>query len=48
MEDEDEIFLAWKAFVGDSFEFKEIVLKGSTFEHHLFMKKDRLAHGTIL
>ncbi len=48
MEDEDEIFLTWKAFVGDSLEFKEIDFKGSTFEHHLFMKKDKLACGTTL
>jgi hypothetical protein len=29
-------------------EFGEIVLQGGTFEHCLFMKKDKLACGTIL
>ncbi len=28
-------------------EFGEIVPKGSTLEHHLFMKNDKLAYGTI-
>jgi hypothetical protein len=29
-------------------EFGEIVPEGGTLEHCLFMKKDKLAHGTIL
>jgi hypothetical protein len=29
-------------------EFGDIVLEGGTFKHHLFMKKDKLAHGRIL
>jgi hypothetical protein len=29
-------------------EFGEIVLEGSIFEDHLFFKKEKLAHGTIL
>jgi hypothetical protein len=28
-------------------EFGEIVCKGITLEHHLFMKKDKLTYGTI-
>jgi hypothetical protein len=28
--------------------FGEIILEGSIFEHHLFMKKDKLVQGTIL
>jgi len=56
VEDGDGTFLALEGFVRDHFikllppkvEFGEIILKGSTFEHYLFMKKDKLAHGTIL
>jgi hypothetical protein len=52
----DGIFLALEGFVGDHLikllppkvEFGEIIFKGSTFEHYLFMKKDKLAHGIIL
>ncbi len=29
-------------------EFGKVVLKGRTFEHKLFMKKDNLTHRTIL
>ncbi len=29
-------------------EIGEIFLEGNIFEHHLFFKKDKLAHGTIL
>lgn len=29
-------------------EFGKVVLKGSTFEDNLFMKKDKLTHRTIL
>jgi len=49
MEDDDGISLAWKGFVGNHLrrilsakvEFGEIVLEGNTFEHRLFMKKDK-------
>ncbi len=33
-----------KELLPPKFEFGEIVLKGSNFEHHFFMKKDKLAH----
>jgi hypothetical protein len=29
-------------------EFGKIILKRSTLEHYLFMKKDKVVHGTIL
>ncbi len=29
-------------------EFGEIIAIGNIFERHLFLKKDKLAHGTIL
>jgi hypothetical protein len=29
-------------------EFGDIVVEGGTLKHRLFMKKDKLAHGTIL
>ncbi len=53
LEYEDEISFTWKGFVKKEllppkFEFWEIVPKGSNFEHHFFMKKGKLAHGTIL
>jgi hypothetical protein len=55
MEDGDGIFLALEGFVKNCLikllppkvEFGDIILKGSNFEHYLFMKKDKLAHGTI-
>jgi hypothetical protein len=28
--------------------FREIILEGSTFQHRLFMKKDKLTQGIIL
>jgi hypothetical protein len=54
MEDGDGFFLSLEGFVGDHLikllppkvEFGEIILKGSTLEHYLFMKEDKLTHGT--
>ncbi len=56
MEDEDGISVAWERFVKDylkkilplEVEFGDIVFEGGTFEHCLFMKKNKLAHRTIL
>ncbi len=42
----------WDTILGEllpsKVEFGEIIPERSNFEHHLFFKKDKLAHGTIL
>lgn len=54
LKDEDEIFLTPEIYAIISkklllleIEFENFVLKGSTHEHHIFMKKDKLIFGTI-
>lgn len=53
MKNDDEISPTSKGFEGDH--FKRIIatkiwiiLQGSTFENYLFLKKENLAHETIL
>ncbi len=56
MENEDGICPAWKGFMGNHFRsiiatkgwIWRIILEGGTLEHFLFIKKDKLACGTIL
>jgi hypothetical protein len=56
MENKDGISLACKGFEGDhlkkiiatKFKLGKIVPQGDTFENCLFMKKENLAHETIL
>ncbi len=55
MEDEDGIFPTWKGFVKNYLKLiivtKNWIWKDCFFfilEHHLFMKKDKLVHETIL